>query len=215
MDDGDRALNVQEEARVHDPSDAELLTAAAVGDEDAFATFFRRHAADVTGFAVRRASHPDEVADIVSETFLIALQAAGRYRPETPTASPWLFGIARRVWIGRHRSRKRFHRLAVKLDGSAIRYDRDEAEAVDAAIDASRQRPFLEEALASLPASEREVLELVAIHGLAPREAAMAMGITANAARLRLSRARKRMREHLRSEPEWAPVLGIAEADFA
>jgi RNA polymerase sigma factor (sigma-70 family) len=215
MADVDRTLDVQEEARVYDKTDAELLTAAAVGDEDAFAAFFRRHASAVTGFAVRRAKDPDEVADIVSETFLIALQAAGRYRPETPTAAPWLFGIARRVWIGRYRTHSRIRRLKVKLDGSSVRYDGSEADAVEAAIDSARQRPILEEALGLLPDSEREVLELVAIHGLAPMEAAVAMGITANAARLRLSRARKRMREHLASEPSWAPVLGLVEADFA
>lgn len=196
-------------------SDAELLAAAAVGDEDAFAAFFRRHSSAVTGFAVRRARDADEVADIVSETFLIALQAADRYRPETPTAAPWLFGIARRVWIGRHRTRARIIRLRAKLDGSSPKFDEEETAKVDAAIDASRQRPILEQALRTLPDSEREVLELVAIHGLAPMEAAVALGISANAARLRLSRARKRMREQLEREPRLAPVLGIPEVDYA
>lgn len=178
-------------------TDAELIAAAADGDEDSFAALFRRHVRPVTGFAVRRARDADAVADIVSETFLIALRQAHRYRPETPTALPWLFGIARRVWIGQHRSRQRITRLIEKAAGHVTRFDESETDAVESAIDASRQRPHLEEALSRLSAAERDVLELVAIHGLSPSEAAVALNISPNAARLRLSRARAHMKELL------------------
>ena len=178
-------------------TDAELIAAAADGDEESFAALFRRHVRPVTGFAVRRASDADAVADIVSETFLIALRQAHRYRPETPTALPWLFGIARRVWIGHHRSRQRITRLIEKAAGQVPRFDESETDAVDAAIDASRQRSHIEAALDRLSDAERDVLELVAIHGLGPSEAAVALNISPNAARLRLSRARGHMREHL------------------
>lgn len=59
------------------------------------------------------------------------------------------------------------------------------------------QAPALEEALARLTRSEREVLELVAYDGLSPTEAANALEITPNAARLRLSRARRAVRTYL------------------
>ena len=188
-------------------TDAELLTLAADGDEEAYAAFFRRHVNAVTGFAVRRAQRADEVADILSETFLISLKAAGRYRPETPTALPWLFGIARRVWIGRHRTRARIKRLSTKVGGSMPRFGDEETAAVDAAVDASRQRPALQAALDQLPDADRVGLELVAIDGLAPQEVPVTLGITPNAARLRLSRARKRMREEFEQEPAWSPAL--------
>ena len=79
-----------------DRTDAELLAAAAAGDGDAFAAFFRRHVRAVTAYAVRRCSSPDEVADLVSDTFAAALQATSRYEPMLPSALPWLFGIERR-----------------------------------------------------------------------------------------------------------------------
>ncbi len=182
-----------------DRQDAELIAAAAMGDEEPFAELFRRHVGPVTGFAIRRARDADAAADIISETFLIALRQAPKYRPETPTALPWLFGIARRVWIGQSRSRQRITRLIERAAGQVPRFNESETEAVDDAIDASRQGPQLEAALARLSDKERDVLELVALHGLTPSEVAVALDISPNAARLRLSRARTHMREQLDS----------------
>ncbi len=180
-----------------DRSDAELIAAAAAGDDSSFSVLFGRHVGPVTGFAIRRARDADAAADIISETFLIALRQAPTYRPETPTALPWLFGIARRVWMGQTRSRQRITRLIERAAGQVPRFNESETEAVDSAIDAARQRPHLEAALSRLSDKERDVLELVALHGLAPSEAAVALGISANAARLRLSRARGHMRKEL------------------
>jgi RNA polymerase sigma-70 factor (ECF subfamily) len=80
---------------------------------------------------------------------------------------------------------------------------------IASAIDASRQAPILEEALARLTRSERDVLELVAYDGLSPTEAAVALDITPNAARLRLSRARRAVRAHIDS----TAVVGAAVED--
>ncbi|MDH4116722.1 MAG: sigma-70 family RNA polymerase sigma factor [Acidimicrobiia bacterium] len=189
-----------------DPTDAELLAAAARGDGDSFSVFFRRYARPVTLYAVRRCRDPHDVGDLVSETFLVALQAAGRYIPQTDTALPWLFGIARRVLARQHRRRASHRRLAVKAGNVEPLVTGDEVDAIAEAIDASRQRRAIEAALATLSDGEREIFLLVAYDGLSPGEAAVVVGVSANAARLRLSRARRRMREELdpalRSIPE-------------
>ena len=52
-----------------------------------------------------------------------------------------------------------------------------------------------------MPVGDRKVLELVAYAQLSPTEAALALGISPNAARLRLARARKRLREQLSADP--------------
>ncbi|MDQ3501141.1 MAG: RNA polymerase subunit sigma-70, partial [Actinomycetota bacterium] len=80
-----------------DPADAVLLEATSRGDADSFACFFRRHVGAITLYSVRRCAHPEDVGDLVAETFLVALKAAGRYIPANETALPWLFGIARRL----------------------------------------------------------------------------------------------------------------------
>ena len=73
----------------------------------------------------------------------------------------------------------------------------DEAEAVDKAIDAARLAPKLRAALAGLQAKDRELLLLVARDGLEPGPAGAVLGMNPNTARLRLSRARKRLRVSL------------------
>jgi DNA-directed RNA polymerase specialized sigma24 family protein len=66
--------------------------------------------------------------------------------------------------------------------------------------------------LARLPAGERAVMELVALDGLTPTEAAEALGILPPAARMRLARARRRLREGLATQwAERSQVLGIEE----
>jgi RNA polymerase sigma-70 factor (ECF subfamily) len=189
-----------------DPSDAALLRAAA-DDQEAFGVFYRRHRDVVLRFAVRRCATPDDVADVVAETFLAAYRGAGRYRAEFDSARPWLLGIARRVVLRQRRSLARRLRLVGRAASAATapRFVADEHEAVDAAIDAARRRPELTAALAGLPAAEREVLELVAEADLTPAEAARALGLTPNAARLRLSRARRRLRRQL-DPPTSAPA---------
>jgi RNA polymerase sigma-70 factor (ECF subfamily) len=87
--------------------------------------------------------------------------------------------------------------LEVKVSNAFPVFTAAEDDAVASAIDAARQAPVLQEAMARLTRSEREVLELVAYDGLSPSEAAVTLDITPNAARLRLSRARKTVRSHL------------------
>jgi RNA polymerase sigma-70 factor, ECF subfamily len=58
-----------------------------------------------------------------------------------------------------------------------------------------------------MPAGDRKVLELVAYAQLSPSEAAVALGISPNAARLRLARARRRLRERL---PSAEPSASLA-----
>ena len=180
-----------------DPSDAELLAAAARGDGESFSIFFRRYARPVTLYAVRRCRDPHDVGDLVGDTFLTALQAAGRYIPQTDTALPWLFGIARRMLARQRRRTASAGRLATRVGNVEPLVTEDEADAIGDAIDAARQRPALGHALLSLSDGEREIFLLVAYDGLTPHEAAIVVGVSANAARLRLSRARKRLRDEL------------------
>lgn len=179
-----------------------LLQRTDAGDADAFAEFFRRHEPAITSFAVRRATDPHEVADIVADTFLVALRRAGDFRADRPTALPWLYGIAGHVLRDRHRRGAAARRLLRRLGATAPAMTADEYAAVDAAIDAQRPGDHVRAALLEIPSAERAVFELVALDGLTPAEAAEALDLTDNAARLRLSRARKRLRGALAALPD-------------
>jgi RNA polymerase sigma-70 factor (ECF subfamily) len=70
----------------------------------------------------------------------------------------------------------------------------DEAEDLATRIDDQRAGRALLARMQSLPELERAALELVDLDGLAPREAAAALGISRGALRVRLFRARTRLR---------------------
>lgn len=190
-----------------DRSDAELLFASSAGSAEAYSVFFRRHVDPITRYALRRCSSPDDVADLVGECFLVALQAAHRYVPETDTALPWLFGISRRLLAKQRRKYVGNRRLEIKVSNSFPVFTASEDDAIASAIDAANQAPILEEALSRLTRSERDVLELVAYDGLTPSEAAEALDISPNAARLRLSRARRSVRVHINA----AQPIGVGQ----
>jgi RNA polymerase sigma factor (sigma-70 family) len=185
-----------------DPTDQELLAATAAGDGEAFAIFWRRHTSTVMAFGIHHCATSEDVADLVADTFLAAFRAAGRHRADTATAAPWLLGIAARVASNQRRTLARRLRVSRRAAGGLPRFTGEEYEAVEAAIDAARQAPHVQAALRTMSAGDRKVLELVAYAQLSPSEAALALGISPNAARLRLARARRRLRERLQPSKE-------------
>jgi RNA polymerase sigma-70 factor, ECF subfamily len=98
--------------------------------------------------------------------------------------APWLFGVARRRLSNARSRRARRDRIVAPLRprGSA-----------PAAEDVALADLSLREALASLPEKEREALTLTAWEGLGPEELAAALGVTVNAAAIRLSKARTKL----------------------
>jgi RNA polymerase sigma factor (sigma-70 family) len=187
-----------------DESDAGLLAATARGDAEAFGRFYRRHEHQVLGYAVARCSNASDVADAVGETFLAALGAASRFRDDGGDAVPWLFGIARRVLARQHRSLARRQRLIGRLE-TLPSFTPAEADAVDAAIDAARLAPRLAAALAKLRPRDQELLRLVGIDGLSPAQAGEVLGVNPNTARIRLSRARARVKDLLAAADGGSP----------
>jgi RNA polymerase sigma-70 factor (ECF subfamily) len=123
------------------------------------------------------------------------------------TAAPWLLGIATRLASNQHRTLARWRRVHRRVAGEPPRFTGEEYEAVEAAIDAARQTTHVQAALRAMPVRDREVLELVAYGQLSPSEAGLALGISPNAARLRLARARKWLRERLlAADPSAGPA---------
>ena len=75
-------------------SDEELLVAS-VGDEEAFAAFYRRNARSLAGFFMGRTGDAELAADLTAETFAAALASRRRFDLAKGPATGWLYGIAR------------------------------------------------------------------------------------------------------------------------
>ena len=177
-------------------TDAELLAATAAGDADAFGCFYRRHEAIVFAYAFHRCTNTSDVADLVGDTFIGALRSAPRFAERDGDAVAWLLTIARRALAHQRRSFLRRQHLSHRL-ASLPTFSRDEADAVETALDAARLAPELSAGLRTLAPKDQELLMLVHRDGLTPTQAGRVVAMNANTARLRLSRARARLRKRL------------------
>ncbi|HEY2478856.1 MAG TPA: sigma-70 family RNA polymerase sigma factor [Solirubrobacterales bacterium] len=165
-------------------------------DPDIFDVFYREHIDGVEGFVVRRVGDRERAAELTAEIFLAAIDSSHRYRPALGTPRAWLLGIARILVAGERRQRDRQRAGEERLRGSAL-VDHDDAARWDARIDAATRSRELYQAMDRLPDGERAVLELVALDELSLAETAAATGIRPVTARVRLHRARRRLRAEL------------------
>jgi len=167
-------------------TDAQLL---ADGGEACFAELYRRHVVEV--YAWFRARIAWAAADLTAETFSQAWISRRRFRDRCEgSALPWLIGIGRNVLresARRDRVETRAReRLGLPLDLAA----EDGYQNVEQRLSPRRA---LSAALDELPGHEREALELRVVHGLSFTEVAARLDIRPAAARLRVSRALRRL----------------------
>lgn len=193
-------------------SDAELL--GRVPAPDAMGAFYERHVDAVFRFAVRRCRNPEDVADLVSTVFVELFSAAPSYDGRRGDARPWLIGIASRCLADQQRADYSRAALAEKLAAAPELWD-EEHERVERMIDAARAAPAVERALSErLTRAERDMFLLVAHDDLTAAQAARSLGLTAVAGRMRLARARHKLRAALTqaSPPDCAPDRDAAVA---
>lgn len=166
-------------------------------DPEAFEGFYRRHLEAVQRFVARRVGDPYLAADLTTDVFLAAIESAPSYRPARGAPIGWLFGVARNVVAAEHRRNVRERRAVSRIPASAELIEPDELAVLHARIDAEAKSRDLYLAMERLSAGDRAVLELVALDGLAVREAARALEIRPVTARVRLHRARRLMQQEL------------------
>ncbi|HEY3631621.1 MAG TPA: RNA polymerase sigma factor [Jatrophihabitantaceae bacterium] len=163
----------------HAPSDA----------EQRFRPLFESHARELLGYALRRVGSPEDAADVVADTMLVAWRRIGDV-PTDGTARLWLYGVARRVLANHHRSNARRERLGERLRQQLRTVVPDPADDVTSVV-------VIRQALAALSGSDRELIELTTWEGLEPHEVAVVLGVPARTVRNRLHRARTRLRRQL------------------
>jgi RNA polymerase sigma-70 factor, ECF subfamily len=137
-------------------------------------------------FLARR-TDPATADDVLSDTLLVCWR---RLDDVPDNALPWAYGVARNCLANAQRGERRRQRLVAKI--SVVAPPEETTEAPD-----SRDEELLE-ALAALRPEDAELLRLWAWERLTPAEIATVLQITANAASIRLHRAREKLREELR-----------------
>jgi len=172
---------------MHRDLELEIVHRLRAGDSTAFDAVYAAFNARLFSFLVRLSRRRDVAEDLLEETWLRLVAHAGRLRPET-RLGPWLFTVARNLHVSYCRSRLLEESHTAGLIGLwPFAWPRPSPFEETAATEMERR---IESAIASLPSTYREVLLLVGIEGFQPAEAAEVCGITPEAMRQRLSRAR-------------------------
>lgn len=160
---------------------------------EVFRRLYAEHFDSVLGYALRRVDRPEDAADVVSDTFLVAWRRL-HHLPSGDDARPWLYGVARRVLANHRRGEGRRRQLGERLRQQLATVVPDTSDDVARRADVSA-------ALRRLSARDQEVLELHLWEGLEPRDIAEVLGLTTVVVRPRLSRARARLRDLLGNDP--------------
>jgi RNA polymerase sigma-70 factor (ECF subfamily) len=161
--------------------------------------------ASVYRYAVSRAGR-QLAEEVASETFLVAWRRLDEL-PDPPTA--WLLGVASNLVRTQYRQAARWEARRVELRGWVA-----EPTTADIADDVV-ERSMVLQALARLSGEDRELLTLVAWHGLSTTQAASVVGCSPAAYFVRLHRARRRLRQAMDGvDRGTGPAAATAPAGF-
>ncbi|HEY3443387.1 MAG TPA: RNA polymerase sigma factor [Paludibaculum sp.] len=186
-----------------------LVCRLRAGDVAAFDETYEALNPRVFSFLCRMTRSRTVAEDLLGETWLRFVSVSGELCEDTRLV-PWLFTVARNLYMSYCRSRAREQAYTSDMillwPGELPRSPFELAS-----INEYEQR--LEAALADLPAAYREVLLLVGAEGLRPVDAAAVCGISVEACRQRLSRARallsRRLADSARFEARAAKEVSL------
>jgi RNA polymerase sigma-70 factor (ECF subfamily) len=187
------------------PSDARLLAAAQAGDKQALEKLLEQHQAQVYRFGMTMCRDPEDAKDILQDTLLAMARTVRDFRVAS-SISTWLYTIARSFCIKKRRRSKFAPEAERSLDTDAASEVKSLAapgKDPDEALARRQVERALEQAIAALDPMYREVLLLRDVEGLTAPEVAEVLGVSVQAVKTRLHRARLSVRERV------APLLGV------
>ncbi|HUW17707.1 MAG TPA: RNA polymerase sigma factor [Sedimentisphaerales bacterium] len=177
----------------NDAADKVLVKRFNQGDDSAFDRIVEANCADIAALANRLLGWPGDVEDVVQDIFLAAFLGLKKFRCQCSLKS-WLFAITiNECRDYRYRRMLRFRlfsRAAVKASSSS-------ADAADKTVMSRETFNRIRRAVKALPAKYREPLVLRYLQQLPTDEISRILGISDNTLQVRLSRARKRLKQEL------------------
>ena len=151
--------------------------------ETRFRDVYRANDQTVLAYCIRRTSPPQDAADAVADTFLVAWRRLDDL-PVGEAETPWLLATARRVLSNQRRGERRFVELRARLATEIATHLLSIEEPNDA-----DDRAFAD-AFAGLTPDERDILGMSTWEELSSEQIGAVLGCSPGAARTRLHRAR-------------------------
>lgn len=161
-------------------------------DQAAFGRLLDRHLAGLRAFLVRFGGNVADAEELAQETFLRIWREARRWQPGRVQFSTWLYRIGRNLAIDRLRKRREF-------TTDVLPELADDADP-ETSTRREQQRARVAAAIAALPERQRTALLLSHYRGLANPETADVLEISVEAVESLLARARRSLKQTLKSE---------------
>jgi RNA polymerase sigma-70 factor (ECF subfamily) len=176
--------------------DRRLVEAAQAGDREAMSELVRATHRGVYSQALRLLGNPEDAADVTQDVYLRVVRKLGGFRHEA-SFTTWLARVTTNVAMSTLTRRSR--RVAVEgasFDGQAESVAEPDADPADRS-EAIELAARLETLVQALPEGQRQVLVLRDVYGMSTEEVARQMGLTPGAVKVRLFRARERLKAQL------------------
>ncbi len=189
---------------------ARLVEAAREGDRRAFDELVRRTYVDTYTLALRLTAHEEDARDVVQESYLRAWKGLPRFRGDAQFGT-WMYRITANTAYTAVKRRRR-HRAesldAMLEDPIELRPGAQPEDAAESAALLERLAVGLDE----LPPKLRVLVVLKDVYGLSHEDIAGELGISVPAAKVRLHRGRKRLRDLLydddsKNDGRWANAM--------
>lgn len=174
--------------------EAALIAAAKAGDSSAFAELVRATHAEIYTLAYRMTGDEEDARDVVQDAYLRAFRSIKRFRGDA-RFSTWMYRITANC-ASTHLSKRNKGRHEELSDDEPVADPRPEIDPEQVA-EAGALRDRVTDALAELPPRLRAVVVLRDVYDLPHEAIASELGITEAAAKVRLHRARRKLRERL------------------
>lgn len=190
-----------ERERVEQLQPQDLIEKAKLGDRDAFGELVAQHQHEVFTLAVRLVRDRDLAADVSQDAFIRAWRAMPKFRGDAKF-STWMHRITvNTAWTHRAKQKR------MRLDPLESMISEPQASTLDPvrAGEAASALPKIEEALMQLSGSIRAVVVLKDVYGWSHSEIADHLEISVTAAKVRLHRGRKELRNLLDGYQDGAP----------
>ena len=175
-------------------SDEQLMLAYAGGDAAAFEALYARHKGPLYRFVLRSVKAAAEAEEIFQDVWMRAIEARARYQP-TAKFRTWLYTIAHNRFVDHWRAKGLSVVPLENDDGTTIDVPAGPSAEPHRRAEARQSVARLLEAIAALPAAQREAFLLHEEGGLSVAEIAAITGTNEEAAKSRLRYAMNKLRE--------------------
>jgi RNA polymerase sigma-70 factor (ECF subfamily) len=173
---------------------AELVDAAQEGDRAAFDELVRRTYVDTYTLAYRLTGHEEDARDVVQEAYLRAWKGIGRFRRDAQFTT-WLYRVTANAAYTH--VQKRHRQRTSPLDETHDLADTRLESSPEIVAESTAGLEDLAVALNRLPDTLRQIIVLKDVYGLSHETIGEETGVSVAAAKVRLHRARKRLRDLL------------------